>query len=251
MPSRPVGLGYLGAQVRDLDDPARASAAPRPGSRARRARPACSCRASPGASTIWSARPIAASASGHAGASAGTSSTRGGSRSGRARTATWPVDGVAADVGRQRRPGRSWPGARGRPRRASRPASSSAAAESPSVSASPTMHRGCRARGRRARRARSGARTRAGHGPVVGRRARRGTCGGRRARARRGRGAGGPSEPPSSATLTTAVISPAYSTRPRAARRRGRALRRARRLLGPPSSGVSHGRRPGGARAAR
>ena len=129
MPSSPA-VSVSVAQVRDLHDPARRAGDRVPDLGHAEHRERCSCRASPGASTIWSARAIASSASGLAGGSAGTSSTS------RMRSRCRPCcdrDLARRPARRRRRPSsRPGPSVAGstRPTAPSRrPASSSAAVE--------------------------------------------------------------------------------------------------------------------------
>ena len=249
MPSSPA-VSFVGREVGDLHHPARAPAdrvadlgharAPPSDARVQRAR----ARARSGRP-----RAIAASASGEAGRVGGHEPhVADAARSPAADSiATWPMHALAADVGLQRRPRRAVAGSdpadraeqaagfverRGRGRRASRRGRRS---------------RGCRARGRRARPSAKRCSNAAGHGPSS-----RGERDEALAQvAGRGHAEVAPQPartmPPSSATLTTAVISPAYSRDGAQRDRRARAHRPARRrCVG--ARVRRHGRRPGGAR---
>ena len=140
MPSWPGRL-VLGREVRDLHDRARAPRRSRRGSRARTAPRRCSCRAIPGASTIWSAPAIASSASGAARRVGGLEPHVADAVAlPRVRDRDLAGDALAADLGGQRH--RVERRGQHPADRAEQPAaSSSAAVRSPSVSARPTSTR--------------------------------------------------------------------------------------------------------------
>ena len=155
-----------------------------------RAPAAGSCTASPGARTIWSARGDRGERRRGRRRRRRGRARPGGSGPARFGTATWPSTGSPVDVGLQHhRIG----GRRQHPADASssRPASSSAAAKSPSVSVRPTISEVAEGVAVELAAAEAVLERLAPHA-CRRRPARPGTCAGRPARGRRGRGAAGP-----------------------------------------------------------